>query len=124
MTPTTFARLVEEITGEPCSRQRAAEILKGRSIATRALRILLSRVDVLAVIQHIQADTGYENENKCHDVTDAELRSMMRDPRYWRDHDPDFVTKVHDGFRHLYGSLIRVRHPILPPETEGHNNGK
>lgn len=35
-------------------------------------------------------------------LTDAELRSMMRDPRYWRDHDPAFVTKVRDGFRRLY----------------------
>lgn len=34
--------------------------------------------------------------------TDAELKSMMRDPRYWRDHDPAFVKKVRDGFRRLY----------------------
>ena len=34
--------------------------------------------------------------------TDAELRSMMRDSRYWRDHDPAFVNKVRDGFRRLY----------------------
>ncbi len=33
---------------------------------------------------------------------DAELRSMMRDPRYWRDHDPAVVSKVRDGFRRLY----------------------
>jgi hypothetical protein len=35
-------------------------------------------------------------------LTDVELKSMMRDPRYWRDHDPVFVKKVRDGFRQLY----------------------
>ena len=30
-------------------------------------------------------------------------REMMRDPRYWRERDPDFVARVTDGFRRLYG---------------------
>ena len=34
-----------------------------------------------------------------------DLRTMMRDPRYWRQKDPAFVSKVTDGFRHLYGSV-------------------
>lgn len=35
-------------------------------------------------------------------VTEDELRSMMRDPRYWRKRDPDFVARVSDGFRRLF----------------------
>ena len=36
---------------------------------------------------------------------DAErLTTMMRDPRYWRDRDKDFIARVTDGFRRLYGS--------------------
>ena len=31
------------------------------------------------------------------------LSRMMRDPRYWRDRDKDFVAKVTDGYRRLYG---------------------
>lgn len=31
-----------------------------------------------------------------------ELRSMMRDPRYWRDRDPAFVRQVTDGFERAY----------------------
>ncbi|WP_439579039.1 capsid assembly protein [Elioraea sp.] len=31
-----------------------------------------------------------------------ELRAMMRDPRYWRKRDPDFVSRVSDGFRRLF----------------------
>lgn len=30
------------------------------------------------------------------------LSNMMRDPRYWRDHDPEFVKEITDGFRRLY----------------------
>ena len=33
---------------------------------------------------------------------EAELRRLMDDPRYWRDHDPATVAKVQDGFRQLY----------------------
>lgn len=32
---------------------------------------------------------------------EAELRAMMRDPRYWRTREPDFVRRVTDGFRRL-----------------------
>lgn len=31
-----------------------------------------------------------------------ELRQMMRDPRYWKKRDPDFVSRVSDGFRRLF----------------------
>jgi hypothetical protein len=30
------------------------------------------------------------------------LSQMMRDPRYWRDRDPDVIAKVTEGFRRLY----------------------
>ncbi len=33
----------------------------------------------------------------------AELSSMMRDPKYWRDKDPAFIAKVTQGFESLYG---------------------
>ncbi len=33
---------------------------------------------------------------------EAELRSLMNDPRYWRDHDPSVIAKVRDGFQRLY----------------------
>jgi len=34
--------------------------------------------------------------------SEDELRAMMRDPRYWRKRDPDFVARVSDGFRRLF----------------------
>ncbi len=35
-------------------------------------------------------------------VSEDELRTMMRDPRYWKKRDPDFVGRVSDGFRKLF----------------------
>jgi hypothetical protein len=35
--------------------------------------------------------------------TEAELRQMMRDPRYWQKRDPEWIKRVTDGFRALVG---------------------
>ncbi len=35
-------------------------------------------------------------------LTDADLRRMMRDPKYWRDNDPEYVRKIENGFKKLY----------------------
>lgn len=35
---------------------------------------------------------------------EADLRKMMRDPRYWREREPEFVKRVTDGFRQLVGA--------------------
>lgn len=36
-------------------------------------------------------------------LTEGELHTMMRDPKYWREKDPAFIAKVTDGFKALYG---------------------
>ena len=41
-----------------------------------------------------KAETGQKSQ--------ADLDSMMRDPRYWKTRDPRFVAKVTEGFRRLY----------------------
>ena len=35
-------------------------------------------------------------------LTDDDLRRMMRDPKYWRDSDPEYVRKIENGFKKLY----------------------
>jgi hypothetical protein len=35
---------------------------------------------------------------------EAELRTLMRDPRYWRDRDPGLIARVTEGFQRLYPS--------------------
>jgi hypothetical protein len=37
-------------------------------------------------------------------ASEAELRAMMRDPRYWRTREPEFVRRVTEGFRRLVGN--------------------
>jgi hypothetical protein len=37
-------------------------------------------------------------------ASEAELRAMMRDPRYWRTREPAFVQRVTEGFRKLVAS--------------------
>ena len=35
--------------------------------------------------------------------TEEDLRNMMRDPKYWRDKDPEITQKIQNGFNKLYG---------------------
>ena len=36
-------------------------------------------------------------------MTEEQLREMMRDPRYWRQRNPEWVKRVTDGYRALVG---------------------
>ena len=42
------------------------------------------------------------DKNVSENLTDDMLRDMMRDPKYWRDHDPEYVRKIDNGFKKLY----------------------
>jgi hypothetical protein len=60
---------------------------------------------VLALYQMMRAD-----EPKLLDGTDGSdalsaeaLDEMVRDPRYWRQRDPNFIGRVTEGFKKLYG---------------------
>jgi hypothetical protein len=35
-------------------------------------------------------------------LSDADLRHMMQDPKYWRDHDEEYIRKIENGFKKLY----------------------
>ena len=39
-----------------------------------------------------------ENEN----LSDSDLRRMMRDPKYWRDGYTEYIRKIENGFKKLY----------------------
>ena len=42
------------------------------------------------------------DKNVVENLTDDDLRDMMRDPKYWRDHDAEYVRKIENGFKKLY----------------------
>lgn len=75
-------------------------------LPAEAFQALASSVEgVLALHQMMRAQEpslidGREPEGQ--PIGESELRSMMRDPRYWRDRDPEFVKRVTRGFQKLY----------------------
>ena len=42
------------------------------------------------------------DKNQTQILSDDELRRMMRDPKYWRDGDPEYIRKIENGFKKLY----------------------
>ncbi len=42
------------------------------------------------------------DKNVTENLSDDDLRNMMRDPKYWRDQDPEYVRKIENGFKKLY----------------------
>lgn len=42
------------------------------------------------------------DKNETLNLTDADLRRMMRDPKYWRDNDAEYIRKIENGFKKLY----------------------
>lgn len=43
-----------------------------------------------------------EGQGPAASPTEAEIKQLMRDPRYWRQQDPAVVEQVREGFRQLY----------------------
>ena len=35
-------------------------------------------------------------------LSENDLRAMMKDPKYWRDHDAEYIRKIETGFKKLY----------------------
>lgn len=44
-----------------------------------------------------------EKQEEKSELSDEKLREMMRDPKYWRDQDPQYVRMIENGFKKLYG---------------------
>ena len=42
------------------------------------------------------------DKNATENLTDDMLRDMMKNPKYWRDQDPEYVRKIENGFKKLY----------------------
>ncbi len=51
-------------------------------------------------VAELEAENAALRNNK---TEEKALREMMRDPRYWRQRNPEWVNKVTDGFRKLTG---------------------
>ena len=56
---------------------------------------------IYKMMQSLEPDV-FTNKNTTEILSDDVLRDMMRDPKYWRDHDPEYVRKIENGFKKLY----------------------
>lgn len=56
---------------------------------------------IYKMMQSMEPDV-LTDKNVNENLTDNDLRNMMRDPKYWRDQDPEYVRKIENGFKKLY----------------------
>ncbi len=56
---------------------------------------------IYKMMQSMEPDV-LTNKSSTENLTDDVLRDMMRDPKYWRDHDEEYIRKIENGFKKLY----------------------
>lgn len=104
-------RLVARFGGEEKWREVSRQLLAwaGRNLPAAAVEGLSTTYEGVMALHSMMSGTepsalalpagrasGGEGE--------AELRALMRDPRYWRERDPSVIARVTDGFQRLYPS--------------------
>lgn len=99
-------RLHAEFGGEARFRRLAPQIAAwGRANLPEAVFAALSTTaeGVVAMHRMMEAKEPPLTRDGAEDGApdEAALRKMMRDPRYWRSREPDFVRRVTEGFRRL-----------------------
>ena len=56
---------------------------------------------VYKMMQSLEPEV-FTDKNVTKNLTDDDLRTMMQDPKYWRDHDEEYIRKIENGFKKLY----------------------
>ncbi|MBN1281468.1 MAG: hypothetical protein JW985_00675 [Alphaproteobacteria bacterium] len=56
---------------------------------------------IYKMMQSMEPTVRTDN-NAAQNFSDSDLRRMMRDPKYWREQDPEYVRKIESGFKKLY----------------------
>ena len=56
---------------------------------------------IYKMMQSMEPNVHTEN-SASENLTDSQLRHMMRDPKYWRDNDAEYIRKIENGFKKLY----------------------
>ena len=102
-------KLVQHFGGEERFRQVAAQLSAWgqASLPASAYQALSGTFEgVLALEQMMQRPEPMlgREASAATAPSEAELRAMMRDPRYWQKREPAFVQRVTEGFRRLVGN--------------------
>jgi len=102
------ARLAEEFGGEDSWRGLSAQISSwGKAnYPTDVYQALASSVEGVKSMHQMMSkgEPGLlePGSRATGGINEKSLKSLMRDPRYWRDQDPSIVAEVREGFQKLY----------------------
>lgn len=103
-------RLKEHFGGEEKWREVSGQLLNfgQKNLSPEVLKGLSSSYEgVLALYKMMAGETKEKVPSPRAEakpgVSENELYSMMREPKYWRDKDPSMIEKVTKGFQNLYG---------------------
>jgi len=103
-----LTRLAQEFGGEERFRQMAPQIAAwGRAnLAPPVFEALSTTAEGVVALHRMMAkgepDLARDAEAP-EGVDEQALRRMMRDPRYWRTREPEYVKRVTEGFKRLFG---------------------
>ncbi len=101
-------RLVDHFGGEDRWRDVSRQMLTwaGKNLPPAAVEGLTTTAEgVLALNRLMTAGepvTLRDGRGRTADVSEQDLYGLMRDPRYWRDRNPEVVARVTQGFERLY----------------------
>ncbi len=56
---------------------------------------------IYKMMQSMEPDVQIDGRSE-KNLSDSDLRRMMRDPKYWRDGDAEYIRKIENGFKKLY----------------------
>lgn len=101
-------RLLQRYGGEArfAETARALEAWGQRNLPESVFAALASSYEGIVALESMMqnGDPALTRGNTGADaaLSEDQLVGMMRDPRYWKKRDPEFLAKVTDGFRRLY----------------------
>jgi hypothetical protein len=101
-------RLLQRYGGEArfAETARALEAWGQRSLPESVFNALASSYEGIVALESMMqnGDPALTRGTRSDDpaLNEEQLVGMMRDPRYWKKRDPEFLAKVTDGFRRLY----------------------
>jgi len=105
---TTQAKLIEEFGGETAWTTLAPQLASwGQANLPSSVYDALASTPEGVRALHKLMNSGEPNlrgsgAGASGPTDEADLRKLMADKRYWRDHDPEIVRVVQEGFKRLY----------------------
>lgn len=103
-------RLAQHFGGEGAWRTVAEQIRTWgqANLPGETMAVLATNYEGVLAMHHMmrasEPSVVHGAEGSAGESSEAALRQLMRDPRYWRDRDPAFVAQVTKGFQRLYPS--------------------